>query len=108
MNLFDACKAYFSPEERIRRHLTKAYIVARMGNYTILKDILLDAIKVFERDYDKDENFPDWYQYPTNNDDIQGMYEFLVWSAKKSGWSSDKLHYIEILYKNAKIRNLNE
>lgn len=102
MNFFDICKAYFSPEERIRRHLIKVQNIAeKMANYTILKDVLLSAIKTFVRGCERDENFTDWHGTPVNDNDIKGMYECLILSASKSGWDSNKLHYIERLYSKA-------
>lgn len=101
MTFFEAVKAFFTPEERVRRHLTKAQVVARSADYTIMSGVIQEVINAFERGYEQNEDFPDWVGMPSNDADIQGMRDYLMWSATKSGWSSDRLHYIDILCKKA-------
>lgn len=102
MTFIKALRAVFTPENQIKRHLVRAQVIARNTGYTILPGVLQEVIAAFEKGYEQNEDFPDWCGTPTNDSDIQGVYDFLSWSAKKSGWSSGKLHYLEILYAKAK------
>ena len=68
--------------------------------YTTLTDILQDIFHAF-RISENNHISSDFIILPSNDNDIQGIYEYLIWSATKSGWASDKLHYIEILFKKA-------
>ncbi len=102
MTFIKAIKAIFTPENQIIRHLIKAQVMARNTGYTILPGVLQEVISAFEKGYEQDEDFPDWCGIPANDNDIQGIFEILVWHAKKSGWSPDKLHYFDILYAKAK------
>lgn len=101
MTFWQAVKAFFTPEERVKRYLIKAQVVARSADYTTLPGVLQEVINEFERGYKQSEDFPDWVGMPSNDSDIQGMRDYLMWSAAKSGWSSNKLHYIEALCKKA-------
>lgn len=60
----------------------------------------------FENGLHQSDGSRDWVSTPANDNDTHGMYEYLIWAAKKSGWSSDKLHYIEMFYKKTKHENV--
>lgn len=75
--------------------------MAYKHGYTVLPGHINGMISEFKNPYNQD-----WCSTPCNDDDIEGIYKYLIWAASKNGWSSDKLHYIEILYKKSKDKLL--
>lgn len=96
MGFFNTIKTSFAPEERIKQHLLKAQKIARENDYIILPTIINNIINDLRKD-----NTSNLCQRPSNDNDINGIYNYLIWSASRSGWASDKLGYIAALYRKA-------
>lgn len=106
MKLLPGIKNFFSPEERIIRHLTKAQEIAWRSNYSVLPGVLTEAITQFDERIKNKGDDPRWCSKTANDDDLRGIYDYLMWSAKSSGWSSYKLHHIQELYRKANFKEV--
>ena len=50
----------------------------------------------------------DYIQHPTNDDDIEGIYEYLSWHLIRHGASSNCLHFLGVLKRKAEANKEEE
>lgn len=67
--------------------------------YFGMKDRFLDRDKGV---YERRKNATDSVRMPSNDNDIDGIKQYLGWHMYKAGMSSNVFHYIDVLVQKAK------
>ncbi len=84
---------YLSVEGRLKRALVRAQRLAWKAGFTVLSGVLQEGVNAVATG-DSGSRGDDWVSLPENDEDIDGMCEYLSWRARRSGWGSADMKYI--------------